>query len=71
MWTYVTLSDDILSYVIVRDHINLYIETKMVIENCGLLKVSFNDISFSFNYGFARDVKIMDQCKFHKIAILS
>ena len=70
MRTYVTLSNDILSYVIVRDHINLYIETKMVIENCGLLKVSFNDISFSINYGFARDVKLMDQSDCHKITIL-
>ena len=70
MRTYVTLSNDILSYVIVRDHINLYIETKMVMANCCLLKVSFNDISFSFNYGLARDVKLMDQDDCNKIATL-
>ena len=54
-----------------RDHINLYIETNWLMENWSYVKVSFNDISFSFNYGFARDVKLMGQYNFHKVAILS
>ena len=50
-----------------REHLSLYIETNMLMENCGYVKLSFSDISFSFNYGFARDVKLMGQYVFLKI----